>query len=68
MEWKRGDKSKLATLAGISKQYLNAILKRKKRCNPSTALKLEKAAKEMDLAISANDLVFNKETNNSLFG
>lgn len=55
-KWKHGQKAKLAVKAGISKQYLNNILKGQK-CPRATARKLEAACTLMNLQINSTDFL-----------
>lgn len=66
--WKRGDRAKIAKLAGVSKQLFCDVLKRRKRCPKVTALKLEIASNYMGYEISRKDFSHNLETDNPLFG
>lgn len=67
MKWKRGQKTTLARLAGISKAHLSNILCRRSRVNVALALRLEKASQEMGLVIPRECWVFNFETTNPYF-
>lgn len=66
-EWAYGEKAKLAEKAGISKQYLNDFLSKRRDANYETACKIEDAAKEMGLDLNAVELVFATHSMNPLF-
>jgi len=65
-EWVRGQKTRIAEHAGISKQYLNDIL-RGRRCNRDLARKLEAASAEIGIPISRFDWLESDITKNTLF-
>ena len=50
-EWQRGDKTRLAKSAGITRAYLWMLLRRKYPCRPVLAAKLEEAAQAMGYRI-----------------
>lgn len=47
MEMQHGTQTKLAEAAGLSPQFLNDILKGRKRCPSSVAVKLELVSEEV---------------------
>lgn len=66
--WPRGAKAELARRVGISRQYLNDFVSRRRRpAPPALAERLEKAAAEMGMYIPKEAWVFNRRTNNPYF-
>lgn len=68
MNWEYGEKAKLARRAGISRQYLNDILKKKINAPLDVAMRLEKASREMGKFIPRYDFLEATFTDNPLFG
>jgi transcriptional regulator with XRE-family HTH domain len=60
-EWTHGDKRKLAALAGIQPQHLNAIHKNRTPCAPDLATRLELAAKKLGYNIPRYTWAFPEE-------
>ena len=67
MAWRKGEKSALARMAGVSPGQITYYLQRKKRASAETAIKLDKACKSMALPIKREDWVFSYETVNPYF-
>ena len=66
MNWVRGQKSELAVLTGISRQYLNSILAGQK-CPRELARLLEDKSRMMGIPISRYDWMESDTTKNELF-
>ena len=66
MKWTHGQKSRLAELAEISRQYLNSILSGQK-CPRELARKLESCSKDIGVYISRYDWMESDHTTNPLF-
>lgn len=47
MEMQHGEQTKLAEVAGLSPQFLNDIIRGRKRCPSSVAVKLELVSEEV---------------------
>lgn len=65
--WKRGEKSKLAAMTGVSKGHIGNMLNRRDRASAELALRLEKACIELRIPIRKEDWIFNRETDNEFF-
>ena len=57
-QWTRGDRTKLATLAGIKPQYLCDIISGRKAARALLAVRLEAAARELGYDISRSEWAF----------
>ena len=68
MTWEYGDKAELARRAGISRQYLNDILKKKINAPLGVAMRLEQASRDMGKFIPRYDFIEATFTQNPLFG
>lgn len=66
--WTHGEKTQLAQYAGISKQYLNDILKQRTDASEELAEKLEKGCESFGTFISKHDWMNAKTTNSPFFG
>lgn len=67
MQWKRGQRAEIARRAGISKQHLTNILKRRKNARPSVAVRLEQASAEVGQYIPRTEWAFATTSEHPLF-
>jgi len=65
--WEYGQKTLLAEKTGILRSYISDIFNRRVGCGKATALKILKAADEMALALTLEDLILNETTDHPLF-
>jgi transcriptional regulator with XRE-family HTH domain len=67
-KWRRGDKTNIAELAGITKQHLNEVLQRRCRITSrEQADQLEQIAFSLGYAIPWNAWMLSTETENPYF-
>ncbi|MCK5604920.1 helix-turn-helix transcriptional regulator [Candidatus Pacearchaeota archaeon] len=67
MKWPYGVKAAVAREVGISPQYLNNIIHRRKNAKPELASKLEKAVIAHGLYINKHEWAFATESDHPLF-
>lgn len=66
--WKRGQKAKVAKIAGIEPQFLNDILTRRRPCPGERAILLERATRDvLGFSIAAEDWILNGSTRHPYF-
>ena len=63
MKWTRGIQQRLASSAGISKQYMCDIAKERKIPSPGVAAKLAEAAEREGVELSISDILYPKGCN-----
>ena len=66
-QWRRGDKSKLARMVGISPSYLCDIMSGRKQCRPFLARKLSDACELLGYPITRSMWAFPEERKDSPF-
>jgi transcriptional regulator with XRE-family HTH domain len=67
VHWKYGQKARIASIIGMSRQQLNSILRGKSRALEADAYRLSEASRIVGLKIPALDFICSKETTNPLF-